>query len=67
MVGEAYYAAQTFGGCFLLLDRYFLLTKYYGILPNISRITIKRALTDLVKSRYIAKIDADPAIAYVHI
>lgn len=35
--------------------------------PDISRTTVERTLTDLVKSGYIAKIDSGPATGYVKI
>ena len=34
--------------------------------PDISKVTIERTLTDLVKSGYIVKVGAGPATAYVH-
>ena len=35
--------------------------------PDISKVTVERTLTDLVKSGYIAKVGAGPATAYVRI
>lgn len=35
--------------------------------PDISRVTVERTLTDLVKSGYIAKVGAGPATGYVRI
>lgn len=35
--------------------------------PDISRTTVERTLTDLVKSGYIAKVDSGPATGYVRI
>lgn len=35
--------------------------------PDISKVTVERTLTDLVKSGYIAKVGAGPASAYVRI
>ena len=35
--------------------------------PDISKVTIERTLTDLVKSGYIAKVGAGPSTAYVRI
>lgn len=35
--------------------------------PDISKVTVERTLTDLVKSGYIAKVGAGPANAYVRI
>lgn len=35
--------------------------------PDISKVTVERTLTDLVKSGYIAKAGAGPATAYVRI
>ena len=35
--------------------------------PDISKTTIERTLTDLVKSGYIAKVGSGPAIGYVRI
>ena len=35
--------------------------------PDISKVTVERTLTDLVKSGYIAKIDAGPSTGYVRI
>jgi len=35
--------------------------------PDISKVTIERTLTELVKSGYIAKIGAGPATAYVKV
>lgn len=35
--------------------------------PDISKVTIERTLTDLVKSEYIAKVGAGPSTAYVRI
>lgn len=35
--------------------------------PDISKVTIERTLTDLVKNEYIAKVGAGPSTAYVHI
>lgn len=35
--------------------------------PDISKTTVERTLTDLVKSGYIAKVDAGPATGYVRI
>ena len=33
--------------------------------PDISKVTVERTLTELVKSGYLIKIGADPATAYV--
>lgn len=33
--------------------------------PDISRVTVERTLTDLVKSGYIAKVGAGPKTGYV--
>ena len=35
--------------------------------PDISKVTVERTLTDLVKSGYIAKVGAGPATAYVRL
>lgn len=35
--------------------------------PDISRVTVERTLTDLVKSGYIAKVGAGPLTGYVRI
>ena len=35
--------------------------------PDISKITVERTLTELVKDGYIAKIGAGPSTAYIHI
>ena len=35
--------------------------------PDISKVTVERTLTDLVKSGYIAKIGAGPSTGYVRI
>ncbi len=35
--------------------------------PDISKVTIERTLTDLVKNKYIAKVGAGPSTAYVRI
>lgn len=35
--------------------------------PDISKVTVERTLTDLVKNRYITKIGTGPATAYVRI
>ena len=35
--------------------------------PDISKVTVERTLTDLVKNGYIAKVGAGPATAYVRI
>ena len=35
--------------------------------PDISKVTVERTLTDLVKSGYIAKVGAGPSTAYVRI
>lgn len=35
--------------------------------PDISKMTVERTLTDLVKNGYIAKVGADSATAYVRI
>ena len=35
--------------------------------PDISKVTVERTLTDLVKSGYIAKVDAGPSTVYVRI
>ena len=35
--------------------------------PDISRVTVERTLTDLVKSGYIAKVGAGPSTGYVRI
>ena len=35
--------------------------------PDISKVTVERTLTDLVKSGYIAKVGAGPSTGYVHI
>ena len=35
--------------------------------PDISKVTVERTLTDLVKSGYIAKVGAGPSTDYVHI
>ena len=35
--------------------------------PDISKVTVERTLTDLVKSGYIAKVDAGPSTGYVRI
>ena len=35
--------------------------------PDISKITVERALTNLVKSGYIAKVGAGPSTGYVRI
>ena len=35
--------------------------------PDISKVTVERTLTDLVKSGYIAKVGASPSIGYVRI
>lgn len=35
--------------------------------PDISKITVERTLTDLVKSGYIAKVGAGPSTGYVRI
>ena len=37
------------------------------ICPDISKVTVERTLTDLVKSGYIAKVGAGPSTAYVRI
>lgn len=37
------------------------------ICPDISKVTVERTLTDLVKSGYIAKVGAGPTTAYVRI
>ena len=34
--------------------------------PDISKVTVERTLTDLVKSGYIAKVGAGPSTGYVH-
>ena len=38
-----------------------------GLCPDISKVTVERTLTDLVKSGYIAKVGAGPSTAYVRI
>lgn len=38
-----------------------------SLCPDISKVTVERALTDLVKRGYIAKVGAGPATAYVRI
>lgn len=38
-----------------------------SLCPDISKVTVERTLTDLVKSGYIAKVGAGPATAYVRI
>lgn len=35
--------------------------------PDISKVTVERTLTDLVKSGYIAKVGAGPSTGYVRI
>lgn len=35
--------------------------------PDISKVTVERTLTDLVKNGYITKVGAGPATAYVRI
>lgn len=35
--------------------------------PDISKVTIERTLTDLVKNEYIAKVGAGPSTSYVRI
>ena len=35
--------------------------------PDISKVTVERTLTDLVKSGYIAKVGSGPATGYVRI
>ena len=35
--------------------------------PDISKVTIERTLTDLVKSEYIAKVGAGPSTGYVRL
>lgn len=35
--------------------------------PDISKVTVERTLTDLVKKGYIAKVGAGPATGYVRI
>ena len=35
--------------------------------PDISRVTVERTLTDLVKSGHIAKVGAGPSTGYVRI
>ena len=35
--------------------------------PDISKVTVERTLTELVKSGYIAKVGAGPATGYVRI
>lgn len=41
--------------------------KIMKLCPDISKVTIERTLTDLVKNEYIAKVGADPSTAYVRI
>ena len=35
--------------------------------PDVSRVTVERTLTDLVKSGYVAKAGAGPSTGYAHI
>ena len=35
--------------------------------PDISKVTVERALTDMVKKGYIVKVGAGPSTAYVKV
>ena len=41
--------------------------KIMELCPDISKVTVERTLTDLVKSGYIAKVGAGPSTGYVRI
>lgn len=41
--------------------------KIMDLCPDISKVTVERTLTDLVKSGYITKVGAGSATAFVHV